>query len=152
MKRKITAFFTLFLSAVLSILCFASCGNDGKTKSVVLEKVTETMIVMRVEEAEENASALSALTKLKEDGALTFETKDSGYGAYIVSINGKEEIASGNSGYSWMLYTSDAEHSSTEFGSVEYNGAVYGSSALGASSLIVKDGGIYIWVYESWSF
>ena len=152
MKRKITAFFTLFLSAVLSILCFASCGNDDKTKSVVLEKVTETMIVMRVEEAEENASALSALTKLKEDGALTFETKDSGYGAYIVSINGKEEIASGNSGYSWMLYTSDAEHSSTEFGSVEYNGAVYGSSALGASSLIVKDGGIYIWVYESWSF
>lgn len=156
MKRKLSKLITLFLTVVMSVLCLFACNESAdpkaKTKSVDLEKVTETLIVMKVNEAEDGATALSALTKLKEEGKITFEVQESTYGAYITSINGKAEQASGNSGYSWMLYTSDEEYSSTEFGSVEYNGKTYGSSSLGASSLVVKSGEYYIWSYDAWSY
>ena len=152
MKRKLYLFPTLFLCLLMSVCRFASCQKDGKTKAVSLEYATETMIVMKVTEAEENATALSALNKLKEDGKLDFVALDGGYGAYVTSINGKEETAEGTSGYSWMLYTSDTEFSSTEFGTIEYNGEAYGQAALGASSLVVKTGHYYIWAYTYWSY
>lgn len=152
MKRKLYSFLTLFLTLFMSVCCFASCQKDGETKAVSLEYVSETMIVMKITEAEENATALSALSKLKEEGAIDFVSVDSGFGAYITSINGKEETSSGNSGYSWMLYTSDAELSSTEFGTVEYNGSSYGQAAFGASTLVVKAGEYYIWAYTQWSY
>lgn len=152
MKRKLYLFPTLFLCLLMSVCCFASCQKDGETKAVSLEYATETMIVMKVTEAEENATALSALNKLKEDGKLDFVALDGGYGAYVTSINGKEETSEGTSGYSWMLYTSDTEFSSTEFGTIEYNGEAYGQAALGASSLVVKTGHYYIWAYTYWSY
>ena len=152
MKRKFGSLITILLTLIISVCALVVCQKDGKTKAVTLEKVTETMVVMKVSEAEENATALSALTKLKEDGLIEFVSMDSTYGAYIVSINGKEEIASGNSGYSWMLYTSDLEVASTEFGSVEYNGETYGQASLGASLLVVKEGHYYIWSYTEWSY
>ena len=152
MKRKIATFFTLFFAALFSLLTIVSCAPQGATKAVSLESVTQTMVVMKVDEAEENASALSALTKLKEDGLIEFTVQESSYGAYITSINGKAEESGATSGYSWMLYTSDTEFSTTEFGVVEYNGVEYGQAALGASSLIVKSGEYYIWYYTPWSF
>lgn len=152
MKRKISLFVTLLLSLVMSVCCLVSCQKDGETKAVTLEKVTETMVVMKVTQAEENATALSALTKLKDDGLIDFVVTESVYGSYITSINGKQEVSSGNSGYSWMLYTSDTELSITEFGTVEYNGVEYGQASLGASSLVVKEGHLYIWYYTEWSY
>lgn len=152
MQRKFYKNITLLLTLVISVFAFTACQKDGETKAVSLEQVTETMIVMKVTEAEENATALSALTKLKDDGKIDFESVNSTYGAYITSINGKEETSSGNSGYSWMLYTSDTELSSTEFGVVEYNGKTYGQAALGADSLLVKEDHYYIWFYTEWSY
>lgn len=153
MKRKICSIITLFLTLVLCICGCTACKKEtGETKSLVLESVTETMVVMKIVEAEEGATALSALTKLKEDGAIDFISKQGAYGAYITSINGKAEQASGTSGYSWMLYTSDTDNASTEFGSVEYNGKTYGQASAGASSLVVKEGEYYIWSYEAWSY
>ena len=152
MKRKLTTFFSLFLALLCSAIALCSCGKTGETKAVSLELVTETMIVMKVTEAEENATALSALTKLKEEGLLSFTVQESTYGAYITEINGKAEEAGATSGYSWMLYTSDAEFSSTEFGTVEYDGKTYGQASLGASGLVVKAGEYYIWSYDAWSF
>ena len=152
MKRKISLFVTLLLSLVMSVCCLVSCQKDGETKAVSLEQVTETMVVMKVTQAEENATALSALTKLKEEGQIEFVVTESVYGSYITSINGKQEVSSGNSGYSWMLYTSDTELSITEFGTVEYNGVEYGQASLGASSLVVKEGHLYIWYYTEWSY
>ena len=35
------------------------------------------------------------------------------------------------------------------WGTIEYNGNVYGSAVLGAESLIIKDGCMYIWVFQS---
>lgn len=152
MKRKISVFVTLLLSLVMSVCCLVSCQKDGETKAVSLEQVTETMVVMKVTQAEENATALSALTKLKEEGQIEFVVTESVYGSYITSINGKQEVSSGNSGYSWMLYTSDTELSITEFGTVEYDGVEYGQASLGASSLVVKEGHLYIWYYTEWSY
>ena len=152
MKRKIYLFVTFLLTLIMNVACLVACEKDGETKAVSLEQVTQTMVVMKVTEAEENATALSALTKLKEEGLIEFTAVDGAYGAYITSINGKEEISSGTSGYSWMLYTSDTEFSSTEYGAVEYNGVSYGQASLGASSLIVKAGQYYIWAYTEWSY
>ena len=152
MKRKIYLFVTFLLTLVMSVACLVACEKDGETKAVSLEQVTQTMVVMKVTEAEENATALSALTKLKEEGLIDFVAVDGTYGAYITSINGKEEISSGTSGYSWMIYTSDTEFSSTEYGAVEYNRVTYGQASLGASSLIVKAGYLYIWAYTEWSY
>ena len=83
---------------------------------------------------------------MKKDGKVEFVAQQSAYGAYITSINGKAET----NGYSWMLYTSDEEFSTTDYGTVEYNGKQYGQAALGADSLIVKEGEIYIWAYTAW--
>ena len=152
MKRKIHLFITLLLSLVMSVFVFVGCQKDGETKAVSLEKVTETMVVMKVTEAEENATALSALSKLKEEGLIEFVSVESTYGAYITEVNGKAETSSGTSGYSWMLYTSDTEFSSTEYGTVEYDGVAYGQASLGASSLVVKAGHYYIWAYTEWSY
>ena len=147
MKRKINLAIILVLAVVFAMSGLVACKNDGETKAVTLEKVTETLIVMKVTEAEENASALSALAKLKEDGQIDFKSIDSGYGAYITSINGKEQTATA----SWMFYTSDEEFSNAEWGTIEYDGMTFASSALGASSLIVKVGEYYIWSFESWA-
>ena len=152
MKRKLSTIFTLFLTVIMSVCCLFACKEEAdpkaQTKSVDLEKVSETLIVMKVNEAEEGATALSALTKLKEEGKIEFEVQESEYGAYIISINGKEQVT----GYSWMLYTSDEEFSTTDYGTVEYNGETYGQAALGASSLVVKSGEYYIWSYDAWTY
>ena len=149
MKRKMKCILTLLLATVLCLFWFTACKKEmGETKALVLECVTETMVVMKIVEAEENATALSALMKLKEQGEIEFTYTDSTYGAYVTSINGKAEIT----GYSWMLYTSDTERSSTEFGSIEYKAKTYGQASEGASSLVVKAEEYYIWSYEAWSY
>lgn len=151
MKKRVSACFCVLLTLVFMLFSFAGC-KDGQTKQVVLEQVTDTMVVMKVMEADEGATALSALNGLKEKGEIEFTSLSGVYGAYVTSINGKEETSEATSGYSWMLYTSDAEFSSTEFGSVEYDGKTYGQASLGASSLVVKEGEYYIWSYTYWSF
>jgi hypothetical protein len=48
-----------------------------------------------------------------------------------------------------MLYTSDSDNSNVAWGEIEYDSNVYGSAILGAEMLTVKDGCLYIWVYQS---
>lgn len=151
MKRRLGIFLCGILTVVFALCSLASC-KGGEAKGVVLESVTETMVVMQVTEAEENTTALDVLTKLKEEGKIEFASVNGLYGAYVTSMNGKSETSEGSSGYSWMLYTSDTEFSSTEFGSVEYAGKTYGQSSLGASALVVKEGEYYIWSYTYWSY
>ncbi len=151
MKTKVSAWLCVLLTLVVTLFGFAGC-KDGQTKQVVLEKVTDTMVVIKVMEADEDATALSALNGLKEKGEIEFTSVSGMYGAYVTSINGKEETSETTSGYSWMLYTSDTEFSSTEFGAVEYEGKTYGQASLGASSLVVKEGEYYVWSYTYWSF
>lgn len=84
---------------------------------------------------------LEYMDVLQNANELTYEIKD----GMIVALNGK---ANTTNSY-WMLYTSDSEHANSEWGTAEYNGNVYGSATLGATELPIKDGCIYIWVYQT---
>ena len=149
------------LTLALTIICIftsliasnnTNSGNNDTQTTISLETCTETLVVIKVITANNNTTAIELLTQLQNNGELTFTSFDGGYGAYVTSINGKSEVVNGNEGFSWMLYTSDEELSSTEFGSVVYNGVTYGQAAVGESSLTAKAGEYYIWVYEGWSF
>ena len=72
-----------------------------------------------------------------------FEVSD----GMITSINGIENPADWSA--CWMLYTDDTENSNTEWGTVEYKEKTYGSSMWGGETLKVKNGCVYIWVYQS---
>ena len=151
MKKLLTltlALFYIFTSLV-------ACNNTNTEKPNVtayLESCTDTIVAIKVTATTNETAALNLLKILQENGELTFESFDGGYGAYVTSINGKSEVVNGTEGYSWMLYTSDEKFSSTEFGSITYNGVTYGQAAVGASSLKVKAGEYYIWAYERWSY
>lgn len=147
MKRKTLS----LLLIVIMLLCSTALFGCGSAE-VTLVYSSENLVVIKVNSTEGFASALSALTYLKDKGEITFESVSSTYGEYVTSINGKTEVANGNSGASWMLYTSDSENSSTEFGTVSYDGMTWGQAAFGASTLEVKVGEYYAWSYDSWSF
>lgn len=152
--KKLTALLITFL------LCFATafsvaCKNSGKTTPKI-ESITETQIVMSIEEADGKATAFDALKSLRNQDLISFDFIESSYGAYITSINGKAEYViestlTSSKGYSWMLYTSDMENAYEEK-TIEINGTTCGQSALGASSLTVKTDKIYVWVFEYYEY
>ena len=155
MKQKIRAISFIILSVVMSALCLFSCAQGGETKAKLVYSIPE-QIVMSIEKTDGKATAFNALTSLKEQKLLTFESNDSVYGAYIVSINDNaekilESTASSSKGYAWTLYTSDMENAYIET-TITYEGTVCGLSAYGASSLVVKEGALYVWVYEYYSY
>ena len=152
MKKLLTLALTIICIFTNLVACNNSNPSNNSDTTVVLETCTETLVVIKVITANKNTTAIELLTQLQNDGELTFTSFDGGYGAYVTSINGKSEVVNGTTGYSWMLYTSDEEFSSTEFGSLTYYGSVFGQAALGASYLKVKADKYYIWAYESWSY
>lgn len=85
------------------------------------------------------------MNSLKNDGQLTFEINN----GMVSSVNGIDNPSDWSS--CWMLYTSDADNANSAWGTIEYNGNVYGSAVLGAESLIIKDGCMYIWVFQSFN-
>ena len=141
MKRKTYAIFTFILSVVMLAFGFAAC-QKGKAVATVKE-TTETRIVIKVGEAEENATLLSVMEALQTDEKLSFTLA----GTMVSSINGKENAADFSS--CWMLYTSDAEMSNAEWGTLEYDGKTLGSAILGADALTVVEGEIYVWEYQT---
>ena len=80
---------------------------------------------------------------LREDGKIEFAIS----GGMVTEINGKANTADFSS--CWMLYTSDAELSNTEWGTVSYEENSYGSAIVGAEALPVVNGEIYVWAYQS---
>ena len=142
MKRKIYAFFTLLLTVVMSVCMLVACDKEGSAKAEIISK-TDTMVVIKVNETEGFATLLDAMTYLKDEGELVFEIT----GGMVSSIEGKENPADWSA--CWMLYTSDAEMSNTEWGSITYDGNTYGSAILGAESLTVSVGAYYIWSYDT---
>ncbi len=137
--------FSLIICTVITLGLFYFAGCSSKEPLVIKEN--DTYIVVKVSSEQMQISSQTKLVdymySLKDDGELAFEVSD----GMITSINGIENPSDWSS--CWMLYTSDVDSANAVWGSVEYNGAVYGSAILGAESLIVKDGCIYIWVYQS---
>ena len=154
MKRKVKSLIFYLLCAILIFSCTA-CHLGGKT-TANLVSVREESVVMSIQETDGEANAFNALESLKEQGKITFEFVDSTYGAYVTSINGKAEMVisstlNSSEGYTWSFYTSDMEYA-YDYQSIEIDGRVCGLSSLGASSLIVKEGELYVWVYEYYSY
>lgn len=156
MKRKFLQITTLLLAVIFSAMCFTACNAYTSGVTVKLDSLTETAVVMTVTKTDGKATAFDALKCLQDNGKLDFVSEDSGYGAFIKSINGKENVvtestANSSKGASWMLYTSDKEKAIEETTTV-IDGVTYYSSSVGASSLTVKEGETYVWVYESYDF
>ena len=143
MKRKLNIIFSLLLNSIL-IFCFLiACEKQKGTATAIVEQTTETMLVIKINEAEENTTLLSVMETLRTKKKLSFETVS----GMVNSINGKANTADYSS--CWMLYTSDSEMANTEWGTIEYNGNTYGSAILGAETLTVIANAYYIWIYQS---
>lgn len=158
MKRKITAFFTFVLTVALTVCCLVACGDKGgETKAkLVTDQTSDVQIVMTIEETDGNANAFDALKSLRNQDLLSFDYTTGSYGAYITSINGKAEVvtestANSSKGASWMLYTSDMDNA-YDTTTITVGETVCGQASLGASSLTVKEGALYVWVYESYEY
>ena len=142
MKRKMYALFTLLLTFLLSVSMLVACDKEGSAKAEIVSK-SDTMVVIKINETEGFATLLDAMTYLKNEDKLTFELT----GGMVSSIEGKANPADWSA--CWMLYTSDAEMSNTEWGTITYEGNTYGSAILGAESLTVSAGQYYVWSYDT---
>ena len=155
MKQKIVNFITFILTVTVAVVCCVSCQESGETKAK-LQSITETQIVMTIEQTDGKANAFDALKSLRNQDLLSFDYTTSQYGAYITSINGKAEAVTestlnSSKGYSWMLYTSDMDNAYTAE-TITVGETTCGKAAQGASSLTVKTGALYVWVYESYDY
>lgn len=152
MKRK------TLISMLLTAACavgFSSCDlwieDTGITESIhsaaekraTVEKTENDLVAIRVLDTDGEEMLADVMAYLQAENELAFSKDASGM---LTGINGKENPADWS--YCWMLYTSDAELSSSEWGSVEYAGQTLGSAVLGAESLPVAAGEVYVWVYK----
>ena len=103
--------------------------------------VTDTQIVISVNEVEEGTTLIAVMAELKANSALSYEIAN----GMITSLNGKTTAAN----EFWGLYTSDTALSNTEWGTAEYEGKTYGSAMFGAETMPVISNGIYIWKLSS---
>ena len=136
MKRKIISFFTLLFTVL-----FTACLMFGCKKDAV--KLDGDYVVITATADADGKSLLAFMEQLKEKDELRFEMSD----GMVVSIDGKQNASDFSS--CWMLYTSDSENANDAWGIVEYDGKEYGSATFGAEQLIVKEGAIYIWWYQT---
>ncbi len=150
MKRK---WFSLFLCIMmlLSMLGFAGCvigGEESSAKeSAIMASVQptedENVVAIFVEKTEADVTLFAVMKHLKNKEQLTFVADGTGM---ITEINGKKNPADWS--YCWMLYTSDASLSNTEYGTYNLNGKTLGSALFGANALRVKAGESYVWYYQ----
>lgn len=141
MKRKLYSFFALLLTLALS-LCFFSCKLTGEAV-VSVENSTPTQVVIKVEKVYGNTTLFDAMETLQKQGELTFKRS----GTMLSELNGVANPIDFSA--CWMLYTSDREMSNDAWGTIDYNGETLGSAIVGADSLLVLEGEIYVWEYQT---
>lgn len=140
MKKLLTLALAV-LTAIFSITAIA-CSKDP----LVIKESDEFIVITVSSEQMEitnDSTLLDYMNSLKQSGDLEFEINN----GMVSSINGIDNPADWSS--CWMIYTDDAENSNTAWGTAEYNGKTYGSAIFGAESLKIKDGCIYIFVFQA---
>ena len=139
--------FNAIIAITLSVIGFSFFGCSSKEPLVIKE--SDTYIVITVSNKQMNITNTTTLVdymnSLKDAGQLTFEINN----GMVSSVNGIDNPSDWSS--CWMIYTSDTDNANSAWGTIEYNGNIYGSAILGAESLMVKDGCIYIWVFQSFN-
>lgn len=143
MKRKMAVCLLALLCLFLGVAC-----NQTTAKATVLA-TEEERIVISIDETNGEVTLTQVLDALQTDGKLTITISN----GMITSINGKQNrTESANSGYSWMIYTSNTQLSYAEYGSKTYGDTVCYSAAFGADGLKVAQGETVILSYDFWSF
>lgn len=136
----------VFVAAVIAALCafISACTPIEKEPLVIKESDKHIVITADSDRVSitNDTTLLDYMNSLKQSGELEFEIAD----GMVVSVNG---IANAAPSYYWMLYTSDADNANAAWGTAEYKGEKYGSAMFGAEKLKIKNGEIYIWVYQS---
>lgn len=141
MKRKLISFISLLAMVILSAFGFVACGEKTATAEVL--ETTQTLVVIRVNKADEISTLFDVMEELQKENALQFELG----GTMLKSLNGKQNAADFSA--CWMLYTSDGEMSNGEWGTYDYRGTLCGSAILGGDALIVSTDSYYVWVYTT---
>lgn len=142
MKKKLLALIVA-LAMVTSAFMLVACG---KTKFDKDKKELAITVSGGVMEITAETTLEDYMNKLQEKKEVSFDGSTSEYGLYITKINDVEA----GMGEAWMLYTTDAANSDSEWGSYEYDGKTLGSATLGVSNLIVKEGETYVWVLQKY--
>lgn len=140
-KRTVLNFITLICTLLIGAFGFA-CQTKADKESVVRLIEREGLYVMYCEESNGTDKLLDAMENLRQEGELAFEIS----GGMVTSIGGVANAADFTK--CWMLYTSDAELSNTEWGVVEYDGESLGSAIVGVENLTIKTGEYYVWSYQ----
>lgn len=137
--------FNTIIAIALSVVLCSFFGCSPKEPLVIKESDTYIVITVSNEQMDikKNTTLVDYMNSLKNDGKLDFEIEN----GMVTSVNGIENPADWSS--CWMIYTSDTDNANSAWGTIEYDGKVYGSAIVGAESLIIKDGCIYIWVFQS---
>lgn len=137
--------FNTIIAIALSVVLCSFFGCSPKEPLVIKESDTYIVITVSNEQMDikKNTTLVDYMNSLKNDGKLDFEIEN----GMVTSVNGIENPADWSS--CWMIYTSDTDNANLAWGTIEYDGKVYGSAIVGAESLIIKDGCIYIWVFQS---
>lgn len=138
----------LIISAVAFV--FTACGAAADTAAEVVYTSDDAVVIVA---KADGGSLYDVLTKLSEDGKLSFSGSESEYGFYIEEVNGRAAEASANE--FWAIYTTLGEldgvaYSSTEFGSYEYDGMTLASASYGVSGLPVVEDEHYALVLETY--
>ena len=140
--HRIKRFFVVCILFVFCVVGLSACNKGGEVKAIILS-ISDTQVVIRIDETDGKGTLGNAMDKLQESGKWTYVAT----AGMLTSINGVENTA--DYSYCWMLYTSDSEMANTAWGTIEYDGMVLGSAVVGYSDLTVIENGIYIWVYQS---
>lgn len=139
--------FNAIITITLSVIVFSFFGCSSKEPLVIKESDTYIVITVSNEQMDitNTTTLVDYMNSLKDDGQLTFEINN----GMVSSVNGIDNPSDWSS--CWMIYTNDTDNANSAWGTIEYNGNIYGSAILGAESLIVKDGCIYIWVFQAFN-
>lgn len=136
MKKLLT-----ILASILAVFvcCFVTACDDKEPI-----KADENTVMITASDSSfdfDNKTLKEYMDYLQDGQEFTYSINN----GMITTINGKSNTTNSF----WMLYTNDSEHANQEWGTFEYDNSIYGSATLGADALIVKEGYIYIWAYQT---
>lgn len=137
MKKKLSIA-SLLLVIILALCALSACSEKQAEPVVMNTAGTEYVIT-------EESTLKGYMDYLVDKGELEYTYSEGTFGAFIESVNG---VANTTKSY-WMIYTDDAENSSTEFGSYDYDGTILGSANYGISDMPLKENTLYVLVYQT---
>ena len=144
MKRVVSFLLFVLLCFGISGCFFMPMTPDPESGLAYTIVKTENRVEISVSDLGTSKwTLIDVMERAKTDGDLTFEIS----GGMVTSIEGKANAADFSA--CWMLYTSDAEMSNTEWGTITIGEKTLGSAIVGAEALPVVVGVLYVWDYQT---